>query len=82
MIDDIANYPKNSCIADIKDFLENKYSTKLDYMSIYHQFHSFHPKFGSDDFQNFINYLMSEGATFRYMVSAQNQYLIRIIFST
>ena len=82
MITDIQGFSKTSSVAEIKDFLENKYTVKLDYMTIYNQFRAFCPKFGTYDCQNFLNYLVKEEASFRTVISEQNQSLTKLLFST
>jgi len=64
MVADIEGFSKNSTVTEIKDFLENKYTVKLDYMTVYHQFRALYPKFGVEGCQNFLNYLTKQEALF------------------
>jgi len=82
MISDIAKFSSTSKVCEIREFLENKYSTRLDYMAVYNQFRTFFPRFRKEDCQNFMNYLELNGATSKCYPVEDDGSLCKLVFST
>ena len=80
MITDISSFSRKSKVIEIKDFLEAKYDTRLDYMSIYHQLRLYQPRFNINDCQYFLNYLIKQETSFRTVISEESQSLTKLEF--
>jgi len=80
MISDIEKFSSTSKICDVRDFLENKYSARIDYMAIYNQFRTFHARFRKEDCQNFLNYLELKGATSKCYPVDDDGSLCKLVF--
>jgi len=52
MIAELQTYSKNSKVIEIKESLEKKFSTKVNYQQLYYEFRKIFPRFGKDDANN------------------------------
>jgi len=65
MLYDLSKFKKSSNPSAIREYLENRYDVKLDYMTVYNQFRKLFPRFGVEDCSNFIQYLLKNEADYR-----------------
>jgi hypothetical protein len=82
MIHDISSFNKNSSPSEIRDFLEKRYNTKIDYMTVYNNFRKLFPRFGPEDCQSFIGELEKNNAKYKFIKDKEERYLTKLIFVT
>ena len=82
MIKDISCFSRLTKVSEVRDYLEIKYNTKLDYLTVYQQYRKFFPRFNSEDCQKLIDHLIANDAKVTWDVDIDNKDLCKLIFST
>jgi len=82
MIQEISYFGKKTKICEVHHYLESKFDCKIDYMSVYHQYRKYYPRFGDQDCQNFINYLQINEARYQYVTENPDKTMCKLLFCT
>lgn len=80
MLNDLKLYNKRTKIIDIKESLEKKYKTILDYHTLYYEFRKIFPRFGDEDAINFIKILKQKKVY--YKADLQEGKICKLFFAT
>ena len=80
MIEDMHSFSKNDKVSSIKDFLEKKYKTKLNYIDVYHAFRNIFPRFGNEDASNLLKLLEQRNYLNFCQISLDDNKINKILF--
>ena len=66
----------------IKEFLDKKYATEINYMSVYNQKCKIFPRFEQDDAKYLIEFFKNENIYYKYETNQDNNELNKLFFCT
>jgi len=79
---EISKYNKRSLVSDIKSNLENSFSCKLDYWTVYREFREQFPRLGESDCRNFVDFLRKNECLYEENISKEDRSLCKLLFLT
>lgn len=82
IIEDIKTFNKLSKVLDIKETLEVKYNSKLDYYSVYRELRKLFPRFGKDDARNIITILKDKNKHHESEIDLESGQVKKLFFAT
>ena len=82
MINDVRSFNKRSKIIDIKEYLDKKHATEVNYMSVYNLTRKIFPQFEQYDAKNLIEFFKKESIYYKYKTNQDSNELTKLFFST